>query len=220
MHRPSAAAALPLLLLLALAALSCRGVYYDAMERVGRHKRHILRDRVEAAQEDQREAEEQFQTAYERFVELTGYSGGDLEETYTRLARELERSEEKADAVRDRIASIEEVAADLFEEWEQELDLIQNPKLRSSSAANLRDTRQRYEQLIRAMKRAEAKMDPVLVAFRDQVLYLKHNLNAQAIRSLEGSVAAIEDDVASLIQDIRVSIREAESFLAAEEDTP
>ncbi len=205
------------LLLACIGALGCRGVYYDAMESFGKHKRHILRDRVEAAQTSQREAEEQFQTAYERFVEVTGFSGGDLEAVYNRLADELETSEEKADAVRDRIGSIEVVAGDLFAEWESELDQIQNARLRGNSAANLKSTQARYDKLIRAMKRAEGKMDPVLAAFRDQVLYLKHNLNAQAIAALEGSVAAIEGDVESLISEIRVSIREAESFLASEE---
>ncbi|MGH0032172.1 MAG: DUF2959 family protein [Myxococcota bacterium] len=207
------------LLLCLFASLGCQSVYYDAMERLGKHKRHILRDRVEAARGEQQEAEEQFQTAYERFVQLTGYPGGDLEEVYTRLAGELSKSEEKADAVRQRIDSIEDVAGDLFAEWEAELELIQNPRLRSDSAASLADTKQRYGQLIRAMQRAEQKMDPVLVAFRDQVLYLKHNLNARAIAAIESDVAEIEGDVAALIEEIRLSIRESESFLETLGDT-
>ena len=216
MRRP-VARAVALALVACLSLVACRGVYYDAMERLGKQKRHILRDRVESAQDSQREAEEQFQTAYERFVEVTGYSGGDLEAIHGRLAAELESSEEKAQEVRDRIDAIEVVAGDLFAEWEAELAEIQNARLRSSSEANLRSTRTRYGTLIAAMKRAESKMDPVLAAFRDQVLYLKHNLNAKAIASLEGSVGAIEDDVEALIRDIRASIEEAESFLASEE---
>lgn len=113
----------------------------------------------------------------------------------------------------DRIVSIEKVSADLFDEWEQELELIQNPKLRNSSADSLRSTEARYGDLIAAMKRAEAKMPPVLAAFRDQVLFLKHNLNARAIAALEGTLGAMESDVASLIRDIDVSIREADRFL-------
>ncbi len=203
--------------MLAVAAGGCRSVYYDAMEQVGVHKRHILRDRVEEGQEEQRAAQEQFQTAYERFAEAARFDGGDLEATWSKLNTEYERSEDKADAVRGRIASIEQVAADLFVEWEAEIGEISNAGLRRSSEQSLRDTRTRYQGLIAAMKRAESKMDPVLVAFRDQVLYLKHNLNARAIASLEGSVQEIEKDVADLIGEIQVSIREAESFLASME---
>jgi hypothetical protein len=201
------------LLACAIGVSGCRSVYYDAMESVGRHKRDILRDRVEAGREEQAEAQEQFKTTYERFKEASGYSGGELEDVYNRLNADFERSQEKATAVRDRIDSIEQVAADLFDEWKTEIGLIQNPELRRSSDASLRDTRGRYGQLITAMKRAESKMDPVLTAFRDQVLFLKHNLNARAIASLEGTVASIEDDVAELIGEIQLSIEEADRFI-------
>ncbi len=67
------------------------------------------------------------------------------------------------------------------------------------------------------MSRAEERMDPVLTAFRDQVLFLKHNLNAQAIASLKRDTAAIEADVDSLIGDMQRAIGEAESFLTAME---
>ena len=126
---------------------------------------------------------------------------------------EYERSEARAADVKDRIKSIEKVSADLFEEWEAEINLIQSPRLKNSSDESLRTTKRRYAQLITAMKRAESKMAPVLVAFRDQVLYLKHNLNARAIADLESTLGELESDVASLIRDIDVSIKEAERFL-------
>jgi DNA repair exonuclease SbcCD ATPase subunit len=201
------------LLLACLSLAGCRSAYYDAWESFGVHKRDILRDRVEAGQEEQEEAREQFQTAYERFKEAAGYGGGELEDVYLRLQSEYDESEEKAQAVRDRIDSIEQVADDLFEEWRGEIELIQRDSLRRQSQQSLRDTKARYEKLIAAMKRAEAKMDPVLTAFRDQVLFLKHNLNARAIASLEGTVGEIENDVAQLIGDIDVSIKEAERFI-------
>ena len=54
----------------------------------------------------------------------------------------------------------------------------------------------------------------VLVVFRDQVLFLKHNLNARAIASLEGTVVSIESDVEALISDMRSAIDEANAFVA------
>lgn len=202
-------------LLLGTGLLGCTGVYYDTMERFGKEKRDILRDRVEAGRDDQKEAEQQFQTAYQRFKEVSGYDGGDLESVYDDLSTELERSEQKAEAVRDRIDSIEQVAGDLFEEWQGEIEQIQSADLRRRSERSLRETRDRYQQLINAMRGAESKMEPVLTAFRDQVLFLKHNLNARAIRALEGNVVAIEDDVAALIAEIQDSIREADSFIGS-----
>jgi len=109
------------------------------------------------------------------------------------------------------------VAEDLFVEWEEELNQYTSSNLKQSSACKLRDTKKKYAQLIGAMKRAERKIDPVLAAFRDQVLYLKHNLNAQAIASLQSELASIETDVAKLIKEMEASIKEADAFISSME---
>jgi hypothetical protein len=49
----------------------------------------------------------------------------------------------------------------------------------------------------------------VLRAFRDQVLFLRHNLNARAIASLEGTVESLEAEVAALVREMDASIRQA-----------
>ena len=197
-----------------LAAAGCTTAYYGAMEQLGQHKRDILKSRIESGREEQQEAQAQFKTTYQRFKEVAGSEGGDLEAIYDRLNAEYERSEARAQDVRDRIASIEQVSGDLFSEWQTEIDSMQNASLKSQSSRSLRDTKAKYAKLIGAMKQAEGKMPPVLTAFRDQVLFLKHNLNARAIASLSGSLGEIESDVDALIRDIDASIRESESFLA------
>ena len=204
-----------LVLLGSLTTTGCTRAYYSAMEQIGQHKRDILRSRIEAGQEDQQEAQEQIKTTYERFKEAADYDGGDFESVYNTLNAEYERSQDRAAAVSNRITSIDEVAADLFEEWEEEISMIGRDSLRDQSRQSLSDTRRRYAALIGAMKRAESKMPPVLDAFRDQVLFMKHSLNARAIASLEGTVGEIENDVETLIRDIDASIGEAESFLDA-----
>ena len=194
-------------------APGCTSVYYDALEQVGIEKRHILADRVEEGREDQQDAQEQFQTTFDAFQALTRYDGGNLESVYRKLAGEFEDCEEQATTVRERIGSIEKVANDLFAEWEMELAQISDAGLRSRSKASLNRTRRSYGSLISAMKRASTRMDPVLTAFRDRVLYLKHNLNASAIASLEGDLGEIETDVGRLIAEMNKAIAEADQFL-------
>jgi hypothetical protein len=115
--------------------------------------------------------------------------------------------------VTDRITSVEDVAEDLFDEWQDELEQISNASLRSKSAAQLKISKRRSADLIKAMKRAESRMEPVLSSFRDHVLYLKHNLNAQAVASLQGELGGIESDVGRLIEEMERSIAEAQSFI-------
>jgi hypothetical protein len=191
----------------------CESTYYKTMETMGYHKRDIMVDRVEDARDAQEEAKEQFESALEKFSSVLGFQGGKLEEKYDQLKDEYDESVIKADAVRSRIAAVEDVAEDLFAEWQEELSQYTSSSLRQSSARKLRETKSKYAQLIGAMKRAERKIDPVLSAFQDQVLYLKHNLNAQAIASLHSELASIETDVARLIKEMEASIKEANSFI-------
>ena len=200
-------------LLAALAAAGCKSAYYGTLETFGKHKRDLLVERVEDARDDQEEAKESFQTALERFSELTGFEGGELQKAYATLAKEHERCAGEAEDVKKRIASVEEVAGDLFEEWETELDQYSDAKLRRASEQQMKETRDRYQDLIGAMRRAESKMEPVLAAFHDRVLFLKHNLNAQAIASLRGEVGTLEKDVARLVGEMDAAIREANEFI-------
>jgi len=203
----------PMILLSCLALAACQSAYYGTMEKLGVHKRDILVDRVEKARDSQDEAKEQFASALDRFRHVVGTPDTPLSEKYDTLKEELDRSEEKAAQVRDRIEQVEDVAEALFDEWEEELDQYSSETLRRSSATKLKETRSRYNQMIKAMKRAEAKIDPVLVPLRDQVLYLKHNLNAQAIASLKSELRSIETDVSTLIREMDKAIREADQFI-------
>jgi ElaB/YqjD/DUF883 family membrane-anchored ribosome-binding protein len=204
-----------LVLSLAVSLAACSPVYYGTMERFGVEKRDILQSRIQDGRDDQEQAKDQFRSALEAFQAETGFQGGDLEEVYDRLKGEFERCEARADEVRDDIRSIDEVAADLFAEWESEAQQYTSPGLRREAERMLRDTKARYGELISAMRRAEQSMDPVLGGFRDQVLFLKHNLNARAIASLQDNVAAIESDVAVLIREMERAISEADAFIAS-----
>lgn len=193
--------------------IGCQSVYYTAWEKLGKEKRHLLRDNVEKATDAQKEASEQFKDALTQMKEMYGFDGGDLEKYYDKLKADFEESEERAEEVHRRVASVERIADDLFKEWSNEIKEIKTAKLRSQSMKSLKDTKVRYARLHTAMKKAESRMDPVLDQFRDNVLYLKHNLNAQAIGALKKEADKIEVEVEALIGDMRSSIEEAENFL-------
>jgi len=203
---------LPLLFLIFFTG-GCQKTYYNTMEKFGVHKRDIMVDRVEEARDSQEEAKEQFQSALEQFSSVLGFKGGDLEDKYKKLKAEYDKSEAKANEVTDRIDAVEDVSEALFDEWEDELDQYSSASLRRDSEKKLKATRRQYEQLIRAMNKAEKKIEPVLTALRDQVLYLKHNLNAKAIASLQGELVNVESDIADLVREMEKSIGEANSFI-------
>lgn len=202
-----------ILLSLLLTLNACSSLYYGGLEKIGIPKRDVMVHRVEKARDTQEETKQQFKSALEQFNALTHFKGGNLETTYNRLNNEYEASVAKASEVRKRISDIEDVSEALFTEWQNELEQYSNASLKRSSQQKLTATKAHYQQLIKAMKRAEAKIEPVLSVFRDQVLYLKHNLNAQAIASLKGQLGSVNADVSSLIAAMEKSINEANAFI-------
>ncbi|MEN8198502.1 MAG: DUF2959 domain-containing protein [Thermodesulfobacteriota bacterium] len=201
-----------LLFLVLLSA--CASTYYGAMEKVGVHKRDILVDRVEEGRDSQADAQKQFQSALEQFDSIVKLEETDLKKAYDKLNREYEDSKGAAAEVSDRIHKIESVGDALFKEWKAELKEYENKELRRASEVQMQATKKRYHEMLASMKRAEESMEPVLRIFHDNVLFLKHNLNAQAIGSLQSEFATLEGHIGDLIQSMNVAIASSNAFIA------
>lgn len=201
--------------LFAVAFISgCSSTYYNAMEKVGKHKRDIMVDRVESARDSQAAAQEQFKSALEQFDSVVKLKETDLKKAYDGLNSEYELSKEAAEKVSDRIDAVESVAEALFEEWEDELEQYQSKELRRSSREQLKSTERRYKEMLSSMHQAEASMEPVLRIFNDNVLFLKHNLNAQAIGSLQSEFANLKGEIGVLIKKMNSAIESSNKFIA------
>jgi outer membrane murein-binding lipoprotein Lpp len=204
----TACALLPLLLL-----AGCTRTYYKAMATLGKEKRDILVSRVKDSKKEQQQAKEQIKTTMESFQALTGFQGGQLEKNYKKLNSEYEKADDTAKKLHDRIDSIDKVSNDLFKEWQKEIDGMDNRKLKQQSANMLRQSRLQEAGYLKSMRLTEARMSPVISAFHDQVIFLKHNLNARAIGSLKGTSAKISTDVDVLLTSLDGSMAQADALI-------
>ena len=186
---------------------------YSAYELIGVQKRDLLKKRVKETREEQKEVGETFKDALDQFRSLYAFKGGNLEKEYDSARRAYDKSEAKANEVKKTIQQVEQVAGDLFAEWDKEASQIETPSLRAKSKEQLADTQSKYADMHASLKKAEARMDPVLAKFHDQVLFLKHNLNAQAIGSLKGESSNIQSEIEKLIAEMNSSIAEADKFI-------
>lgn len=205
-----------LLFILLLSLTACgtaQKVKYSALEKVGIHKRDVLVDRIEETSETQRETKEQFKSAYDELASLVNIEDQGLEKRYRRMASAVDKSEEKAQELDDRIERVDDVAKALFNEWEQELSQYQNVRLRTISENNLQSTRDRYAAIYKKMLASQKRIDPVLKILQDNTLYLKHNLNARAIVGISSEILTIEQDVTALIAQMEASINESQEFI-------
>jgi chromosome segregation ATPase len=194
-------------------ATGCSSMKYSFWEMFGKEKRDLLKSDLTGLVDDQNDAKKKFGTALDRVKALTHFQGGDLEAEYEKLKSAHEDAASSAKAIDSRISDIETVANDLFEEWKKEDDQMQTASLKADSESKLAETKSRYDAMHTSMVSSRRAMDPALTLLNDQVLYLKHNLNAAAIGSLGNSMADVEKSIASLQASIETSIREAQGFI-------
>jgi len=201
--------------LLALTVLlsGCESVYYSTMEKVGIHKRDILIDRVEETKDSQEESQEEFQSALDRVTALIDFQGGDLQNTYNALNDDYQSSLDAANEVSENIDKVEDVADALFTEWSEELEQYKSASLKRQSSQKLASTKQQFNTMLRSMRDSESKMQPVLSSLNDNVLYLKHNLNAQAMSEIKGEFTNLKRDIQQLVNDMNQSIADSNKFI-------
>ncbi len=191
------------------------GIYYQSRESLlGHHKRDIVVIQVEQTCNSLINTRDQFEDALEQFKSIVKVTETSLEQRYKLLQRQYDFCKSKSEDVSHRISVIEEVSGSLFKEWEDELEHYSSRSLRSKSRQQLKISKQQYTRLIRTLRKAESRIHPVLSAFKDQVLFLKHNLNAQAIAALQHEFIEIGIDISQLIKVMEITINEASQFVS------
>lgn len=202
-------------LIIFLLAAGCSSAYYTTMEKLGKEKRHLLADNVEDVKDSQTKAKDEFTDALTQIQALYAFDGGDLETVYKNIKSRYDDCQFRAEQIQSRIAKVKSVAGDLFAEWETEISEIQDPRLKAASRNSRTDTMARFRKLETAMDQSAKTMAPVLAKLKDMVLFLKHNLNAQAVGALGREALSIETDVDALIRDMNTAIAEADQFIAS-----
>jgi hypothetical protein len=190
-----------------------REAKYSALEMVGVQKRDLFKKDVKDVKEDQEEAGEAFKDALEAIQKTYGIEGGNLEKQYRQLNGAYEDAQKRADDVHKSTLKLETLSQDLFAEWKKEISEMTSPELRAKSSGTLVETQKKYREFYSALKKSEARMDPVLSKFKDHVLFLKHNLNAKAITGLKGESTRIQGEIETLIKDMNASIQQAGEFI-------
>lgn len=189
--------------------------YYLSRESfLGHHKRDIVVIHVDHACNSLKGTRDQFEDALEQFKNIVNVEETSLEHRYKLLKRQFEFCKSKTDEVSSQVTIIEEVSESLFKEWEEELSQYSNRALRTKSRQQLKASKQQYSRLIKTMRKAEKRIHPVLSAFKDQVLFLKHNLNTQAIAALQHEFVEIGIDISQLIEVMETTINEASQFVS------
>ena len=123
---------------------------------------------------------------------------GDAVAAYEEFVLTIERSEDQAKSLERSIRSMEKSADEVFEQWEEDLEVFTNPRMRRRSAARLEETKKRYAAILEAVEPCKAAHEEFNLGMRDYAFYLSHDFNAGSVSEIEGDLDAVRKMTAEL----------------------
>jgi hypothetical protein len=202
-------------LLMGLLLLSgCQSVHRAASERFSLARQDSLVREIDRASRLHQATADQLGVALETYQYVLDPEEFSLRERYELLSREYVRAERLAADTRERIEDMEHAARAHFVDWENRLYEYTDPVIRNASRQQLDASRQEYERVVTHVRRTETRTNRVIQAFGDQVRFLRHNLNQQAIGALRNPATELQLEVTDLMEEMQKA-GEALQILAA-----
>lgn len=207
---------IPIALVLILSSTGCNNsLGYDIQEAMGTPKRQVLLSRVQDTRDSMKETKKVFASAMLQFGSVYKESGSKLENKYVILKKEYDACNSKASSLRSQIANVKSIGQVLFQEWQKELDQFTNEQMRKLSEVKMQQTREKYVAMTDSMDRVSARMSPVMSSMSDQLLNIKHSLNALIVVSLEEELIQLRGQMDNLMAEIDASIENCNSFIGS-----
>jgi len=191
------------LLALAMTPATGRLQAADSAERADATKAKIEALRVESAK-----VRNQISLTMEALQRLT-VKGVELRPQFEKYKAELVKMEEHALIARNRAASMKEKGEISFQEWEKEVQAINNPDIRKEAEKRYAKRKKSYEKIQKAMQEAREEMVPFMSDLNDIRKLLDSELT-------EGTVAATKGTIRTAGwhgEDVRDSLTDVEKEL-------
>ena len=192
---------------------SCSTLYYNTWELLGKEKRDVLKMNMEDVDDQQKDVEEKVSDTLALIRKNYNFKEGKLEATYDRMKEDYEDAKSLADDYSEQVQKTIDIADDLFDEWEDEAKELSNANYRTTSLKQLRQTKASFKRSEKSMRRVENSLNKLLKSYNDQVVYLKHSLNAKAVGNLKAELSEIKRNIEILSSRIEKSKQQNLEFL-------
>ena len=150
---------------------------------------------------------------------VTGYNAilaeqaKDRRGAYKDLIKDKDNTQTKVEAVRQRVAGMEQEANTLFAAWAKNVEGITEEGLRKKSQARLDDTKKRFGDILSAGKQAREAYDPFMKQLADQITYMGHDLNPEAVASLKPDAAKLNDQATKVFARVDETMKVAREYI-------
>jgi len=123
---------------------------------------------------------------------------GDAATEFAKFLAASEASEEQAEKLRDITDPMQDSASKLFQRWTKDMEAFGNSRMRQRSQSRLDETRTRFQSIVGATQAAQIALDAFHDDMRDHALFLRHDLNSDAVASIRADVRALNDQIRGL----------------------
>lgn len=194
------------------ATLACDRAYYKMWEALGREKRDLLTSEIKQTRESQSKLQTEFVATFERIKKEYTFEGGEVENTYRALSKDYKALDERRNSVTKHVEKVDALAEDLFEEWRKEANDMNDTSLRSQSLTKLEQSQAKFAEVAQKYAGMLEVVNGSLKRLHDHVIFMKHNLNAQALGALKRELHAMQPELDRLVAEINRSIALASEF--------
>lgn len=141
----------------------------------------------------------QIQKTLDTYNALLGEDASKLRNLYKGLQKEMEGTAKKRAEIDSRSEVMQQDANTLFESWASSATAIENEDLRARSLERLATTKERFAEIEAVGRKAGELYDPFMKSLGEQVTYLGHDLNAEALASLKPDAEKLNQKAKELL---------------------
>lgn len=139
----------------------------------------------------------------------------DRKKLYKNLQKEMSNTEKRRAKIDEEAAKMKTEADTLFTQWAESAAAIENPDLRKRSEERLEATKASYAEIRVVGQKAADLYPPFMKALQDQITYLGHDLNAEAVASLAPEAAKLNEKAQALTRSLDDTISTANQRIGA-----
>ena len=134
---------------------------------------------------------------------------------YNNIQKEMENTEKRRGKIVEEAAKMNAEADALFKDWTNSTAAIESPDLRKRSEERLNATKASYAEIGTAAQKAGDMYGPFMKALQDQITFLGHDLNPDAVASLKPDAAKLNERADQLIRSIDDTIATSNKNIGA-----
>jgi septal ring factor EnvC (AmiA/AmiB activator) len=198
--------------LLALAMTPTAGLRAaDSAERAGETK-----EKIEALRTESAKIRNQTLLTMESLKRMN-VKGIELRPQFEKFKAELVKMEEQAKVTRDRADSMRSKGAASFQEWEKEVQAINNPDIRKEAEKRYDKRKKSYDKILKAMQEARAEMVPFMSDLNDIRKLLESELTESTVASTKSTIRSADwhgEDVRESLTDVEKELDRVAADLA------